>query len=139
MIYFAGKVYKSHSSKYWLIEVPDLDVMTQGVSRNDALIMIKDAVEALTGEEGIEVTVDKGSGDTFYLGSADTKTLLALMLKRRRIKSRLTLKDVASKLGARSINSYAQYEHGKSEPSLTKIQEILNAIEPGKKTVLKVA
>lgn len=40
-----GKLWKS--GKFWLIEVPAVEVMTQGYSREEALKMIADAIEGL--------------------------------------------------------------------------------------------
>jgi hypothetical protein len=42
-----GRIWKD--GKFWLVEIPILDAMTQGKSRKDALRMIEDAVTGLTG------------------------------------------------------------------------------------------
>lgn len=41
-----GKVWKD--GKFWLIEVPTLDAMTQGRTRKEALFMIEDLVLEMT-------------------------------------------------------------------------------------------
>ena len=58
-----GKLRKS--GKFWLIEVPAIEVMTQGHTRDEALAMIADAIEGLVGcyfpEEvkGFQVTIQE--------------------------------------------------------------------------------
>ncbi len=49
-----GKVWKD--GKFWLVEIPSLDVMTQGKSKKDALRMIEDAVAGLIECERLERT-----------------------------------------------------------------------------------
>ncbi len=139
MLRFEGRIRKSDTSRYWLVEVPGLDIMTQGRSRKDALAMIKDAIELLVDSKGFEIKIDKGKGEKFFVGSGDTKSLIALMLHRQRTKRNLSISEVAARMGAKSKNAYAQYEQGKSEPSLTKIQQILESMDPEAKTILKVA
>jgi len=43
MMELEGKLWKS--VKFWLVEVPAIEVMTQGHSREAALKMIKNAIE----------------------------------------------------------------------------------------------
>jgi len=43
---------------------------------------------------------------------------------------RISLADVAKKLGASSRSSYASYEQGRTEPSLSKYIELLAAVAP---------
>ncbi len=43
---------------------------------------------------------------------------------------KLSLADVAKKMGASSLNAYAAYEQGKREPSLSKLRELLAAVAP---------
>lgn len=56
-----GRLWKS--GKFWLVEVPALEVMTQGHSRKEALSMIADAIEGLvdcyfpTGSKDFKVNV----------------------------------------------------------------------------------
>ena len=137
MLTIEGHVFRD--GKYWLVEAVDLDVMTQGRSRTDALAMIKDAIELLIDKPGFEITINKGKKERFTITAKDAKTLIGFMLKRQRSKWGLTLKQVAENMGAKSINAYAQYEQGRVEPSLSKLQELLCAINPEIKAVLKTA
>ena len=47
---FVGKVFKA--GKYWAIEIPILDIATQGRTKKEAYEMIADAVESLVNKKG---------------------------------------------------------------------------------------
>ncbi len=124
---FSGKVCKE--DKFWLVEIPALDVMTQGRSKKDALFMIKDAIEELVDERGFKVkVVPSENKNEFIIYANDVAPLVALMLKRQRAKSGLSLADMQEKLHAKSRNAYAQYEQGRSVPSVQKFVQFLNAM-----------
>lgn len=69
---------------FWLAEVPILDAMTQGTSKEDALDMAKDLVETLANRPGFSVTVHAGADGNIELGSDDAAGLMALIRRRRR-------------------------------------------------------
>lgn len=123
---FNGKVWKE--GKFWLVEVPALDVMTQGKSRKNALFMIGDAIEELVDERGFRVKVTLATGDEFIISANDLAPLVALMLKRQRARNGLSLSDMQKKLHTKSRNAYAQYEQGRSVPSVQKLVEFLAAM-----------
>ena len=62
--------------------------------------------------------------------------LTALLLQRQRMKQGLTLSEVAKRLGAKSINSYARYEQGRSVPSIDKFYQLLSALSEDNSFVL---
>lgn len=135
---FEGRVFKS--GKIWSVEVPTLDVVTQGKSKKNAYFMIKDAVELLVDHTGFEVEVTPLSGDKFLLRagrSEDDKYLVALLLKQQRAKYGLSLSQVAEKLGI-TKHAYAQYEQARSLPSLTKIEEFVYAMSKHAHLVVNV-
>lgn len=136
---FEGRVWKVKGSKYWLVEVPLLDVMTQGTSKKDAFHMISDAIEILVDRVGFKVNVRPISEDLFTVGANKESTLIAFMLKRQREAHNLTLIEVARRLGQKSPNAYARYEQGKSAPTVEKLNELMKAIDPGFEPVLKIA
>jgi predicted RNase H-like HicB family nuclease len=136
---FEGHVWKDKKSKYWLIEVPLLDVMTQGVSKKDAYTMIADAIESLVGRKGFEVDVRPLNKELFTVGASIESVMVALMLKRQREFHRLTLLEVAQRLGQKSPNAYARYEQGKSLPTVEKLNTLMKAIDPGCEPILKIA
>jgi hypothetical protein len=131
---FAGRVFKI--GRYWAVEVPILDVVTQGRTKQDALVMIADAVRILVGKPGVTVDVYPGSGDRFEIGSRDPAALTALLLRRARQRAGLSLAQVATRLGATSVNAYARYEQGRSVPSVAKLSQLFSAVSQHRDLVL---
>lgn len=80
---------------FWLAEVPILDAMTQGTSKEDALDMVKDMVEMLANRPSFSVTVHSCPDDNIELGSDDVRGLVALILQRQRTRNGLSLPEVA--------------------------------------------
>lgn len=123
-----GRVWKDN--KVWLAEVPILDVLTQGKSRKDALNMIREAIELLVNKKMFSVQVGFDRDEEFFVQTNMPALLLALMLKRQRAKQGLSIREVSTRMHATSPNAYAQYEWGKSEPSLSKLEQLIKAIMP---------
>ena len=123
---FAGRVFKE--GKFWAIEVPILGIVTQGRTKKDAFEMIADAIEALVNKPEFKIDVFPRKGDYFEIGSADQGTLIAFLLRRQRAKRGLSLSDVTRLLGAKSQNTYARYEQGKSIPTVSKLNQLLTAV-----------
>ena len=121
-----GKVWKDKG--VWLIEVPAIDLMTQGKSKKDAFLMLKDAIHSLQKRKKLKIKLEKTSHDFFYVSCPNIKELVAFILFRLRTKSGLSLNEVREKLGVKSKNSYAQYEQGRAEPTLSKMEELLKAL-----------
>jgi predicted RNase H-like HicB family nuclease len=122
---FEGRLWKE--GKFWLIEAPMLDVMTQGKTRASALAMLQEAVELLADREAFSVSV-KLRGEGVTVSSEDTAALIALALRRQRLKHGLSLADVAARPKQASRNSYARYEQGRSVPSVEKLEELFRAV-----------
>jgi predicted RNase H-like HicB family nuclease len=131
---YAGRIAKV--DKYWAIEVPILDVITQGRSKKEAYGMIADAIETLVNKEGFKVNVYPGEGEYFEIDSDDPTTLLALLLKRKRVKHGLTLVEASKRLGSSSHNAYARYEQGKIKPTVQMFDRLLKAVSPEKEYVI---
>ncbi len=131
---FYGKVYKD--GKFWLAEVLLLDAMTQGHTRKEAFVMVKDLLETLVNRADFSVTVHPGKHGDFEVSSNDPRGLISLFLRRQRERSGLSLSEAAERLGAKSRNAYARYERGTSMPSLEKLGELYKAVAPGKDIVL---
>ncbi len=132
---FEGNIWKE--KKHWLVEVPILDVMTQGRTRKEALAMLGDAIEALVDQKGFKVDVYPVDRHCLEVGSRDVATIIAFMLRRWRQKHRLSLAQIAEQLGQGSRNAFARYEQGAAVPTVTKLAELLSAIEPGHDFVLR--
>lgn len=122
-----GRVWKDKN--FWLIEVPTMDLMTQGKSRKEAFEMLKDAIKSLQKKKPFPVKLEEKNQEYFYVLSSDIKALIAFILFRLRTKSGLSLEDVRVRLGVKSKNAYAQYEQGRAEPTLSKMEELLKALD----------
>ena len=125
---FSGKIYKD--GKFWLAEIPILDLMTQGRTKREAYEMVADMLDTMVNQKDFEITVFKGKKDTFEVGSSDAKYFVRLLLQRKRELSGLSLSQVAIRLGMSSRNTYARYEQGKSVPSVEKLNDLLRAVCP---------
>jgi predicted RNase H-like HicB family nuclease len=123
---FAGRVFKE--GRFWAVEVPLLAVATQGKSLSDALEMIADAVEELVAAPDFKAHVFAVSEETFELGSNDDAALTALLLRRTRARSGMSLAQAAARLGEKSVNGYARYEQGKSVPGIKKLSRLFAAV-----------
>ncbi len=130
----AGRVFKR--GRFWTVEVPILDIATQGHSQKEAYEMIADAIESLVNKEGFRIEVFPGKGQYFEVGATDLATLTGFLLHRQRIKQGLTLMKAAKRLGVRSHNTYARHEKGESSPSLEKLRQLLSALSPDNDFVL---
>jgi len=125
---FSGTIYKD--GKFWLAEIPILDLMTQGRTKKETYEMVADMLESLINKEGFRAEIFKGIKDRFEVGSSEPRHMISLLLQRKRKISRLSLSQVAGKMGTTSRNSYARYEQGKSVPSMEKLNELLHAVCP---------
>jgi DNA-binding XRE family transcriptional regulator len=134
-----GRIWKSETSRYWLVEVQDLDVLTEGFSRRDAAEMLRDAIESLVNRDGFRVRVTVSRDGRCKVGSNDDAVLLAFMLQRLRQREGLSVREVARRLGAKSPNAYAQYETGRVAPSIDTLSRLLAALNPDFEPVLRVA
>lgn len=138
-----GRLWKS--GKFWFIEVPPIDVCTQGHTREEALSMIEDAIETLVGgyfpnletKDFKVFAIDYKKGN---IGITTTKSSLmaSLSLIRQREVSKSTVRDVSQRLGSKSPNSYAQYERGKMRISLDQYERLLQAVNPNQHFYLRV-
>ncbi len=125
---FSGKIYKD--SKFWLAEIPILDLMSQGRTKKEAYEMVADMLESLVNKDEFKIEIYKGKKDNFEVGSLEPKHMVSLLLQRKRELSGLSLAQVASRLGMKSRNTYARYEQGHSVPSVEKLNELLSAVCP---------
>lgn len=132
-----GRLWKD--GKYWLIEVPALNAMTQGRTRKEAYVMIKDLLETMVDRPGFKARVYRCPGGRFEVGANDVRALVALLLRRQREKKGLSLADAARRLHQKSRNAYARYEQGRAVPTVEKLEELLKAIAPDEELVWRMA
>lgn len=138
-----GRVWRDTDSAWWLVEIFFLDVMTQGKTRKDALEMIKDAVMELLIESyedlldaQFHLSVTLYENGVIGIGASDEKLLFALGLKRQRLRSGSTIREVSNRLKSKSPNAYARYERAQARPSLEKYAELLHAANPQRRPLL---
>ena len=86
--------------------------------------MIADAIESLVNRPGFSVKVFEGKDGEFEIGASDEAALTAFLLRRARVRSGLTLAEVAARFGEKSINGYARYEQGRTIPSIKKLSQL---------------
>lgn len=78
---FAGSIRKGE--RYWLAEVPSIDLMTQGETKREALDMTLDAIVTLVDKSGFKVEICGEEADgVFGVRSADTQAFVNLSLER---------------------------------------------------------
>ena len=70
------------------------------------------------------------------MGASDEKLLFALGLKRQRLRSGSTIRDVSKRLKSKSPNAYARYERAQARPSIEKYAELLHAANPARRPLL---
>lgn len=134
---FEGRI--ERDGRFWLVEIPAFDALTQGRTKREAYAMAKDLLETMADTPGFEVRVYPGGKKTFEIGANQLRVLLALLLRRQRERQGLTLADVAKRLGQRSRNAYARYEQGKAMPTVEKLEELLKAVAPDQEIVWRIA
>ena len=134
---FQGKAFKN--GKFWLADIPFLELMTQGRTKKELLLMVEDLIVTLADKKEFEVNVKCTKDGILEIGSNDNKVMIGLLLKRKRQLNNLTIKQVAERMGSTSKNAYARYEQGKTLPSIDKLQDLLNATGPFSDLVISQA
>jgi len=115
------------SGRWWAIEIPALEIFTQGKSKADALVMAASAIDDLAGRS--LGTSARFEGERILIHSKDVAGLVAMVLKHKRSRAGLSLNDVAKRLGGKSPNTYARYERGSSMPSVEVLDRLLAAVD----------
>jgi len=84
-----GKIWKSGDT--WLVEVPSIDVCTQGHSREDALKMISDAIEVLIDgyfpeedTKNFKITVRDSGKKKIFITTNNNSLMMSFSLIRQR-------------------------------------------------------
>lgn len=123
---FKGRMQKD--GRYWAVWVESLNVFTQGKSKSDAYFMIKDAIKELMADRDFALNIESISSGEFYVSSPDSKRLVGFALQRNKDKRDLTYEDLRKKLDAKSRNEFRAYESGKTDPTLSKLEKLLNVV-----------
>ena len=127
-----GEITKS--GPYYAALLESLGAYGQGRTRKaacDALAAtVLDYVADRGAIDGFEVYVVEDGDVTVRVTSNDPARLIALLLRRQRELHEMSLADVATATGAKSRNGWAQYEQGRVEPSITKLDNLLETVAP---------
>ncbi len=123
--------------KWWAVEVPLLNLFTQGRTKKEAFEMVVDAVRLLADDDSLEIDLFRTGGDSFELGSDDKAAFYGLLLRRQRQAHGLSLRDVAERMGMKSRNAYARYEQGRAVPTIQKFADLLKAVNPKVELVVR--
>lgn len=134
---FEGRVKKE--GRFWVIEIPAFDAMTQGRTKREAFEMAVDLIETMADAKGFRVRAYPSRGETFEIEANHIGTLVALLLRRQRERQGLTLADAAQRLGQSSPNAYARYEQGQVMPGVEKLEQLLKAIAPDQRIIWRFA
>ena len=134
-----GKLEKKAGEKIWGVDIPEIGIFTQGRTKKDACKMAKEAIELVVNLEEFKVIIEPAQNNNFFIIPNNIGPILAMILRQKRIDNGLSIRDVASRLGQSSPNSYGRYENGKNIPTIEKFDELLAAIDPGLSSILRVA
>ena len=132
---FEGTV--TRDGKWWLAEIPLLHAMTQGRTKKEALEMAADWLETMIDRKGFRATVFPTGKNGFEVAGSDAAAMTALLLRRRRAASGTSLRDIATRLGSSSRNSYSRYERGDAIPTVEKLDALLKATSPNGDYVIR--
>ena len=94
---FEGRIRKD--GRFWLVEIPAFDAVTQGRTKREALTMAEDLIETMADARGFQVTAYPMGGEIFEIEANSVGTLIALLLRRQRERHGLTLNEAAERLG----------------------------------------
>ena len=78
---FQGKAFKN--DKFWLADIPLLELMTQGRTKKELLLMVEDLFLTLADKEGFEVNVKCSKDGILEIASNDNKVMADLLLERQ--------------------------------------------------------
>jgi hypothetical protein len=123
--------------RYWETKIPDLGIFTQGKTEKDAYAMAADAICTLIDKKDFKVEVLPLGGGRFLISANDPTPLIGRWLYRLRVKSGLTIREAAERLGALSPEAWARYESGRASPTIEKLAELLHAVDPKARFTLK--
>ncbi len=132
----AGKYTKE--GKFWVAEIPFINMMDQGRTKKECLEMIKSAIEELISETNFKCRVEDLGTNEFVLSSDDSKTLCCFILKRLREGHGLTIREVARQLGLKSHTEYARHEAGKTAMTFETFNHYVEVISE-KEIFIKIA
>lgn len=131
-----GRIWKE--GKFWLVEIPALDLMTQGLSKAEAYRIAGTVVEDVVGKRGFNVTVHKVGADGFVLEPNDSGEMIALLLRRQRMKKGISVREASRLMGSKSPNAWGAYEQGKCAPTLDQLERMIRALNKKTQVTIRI-
>ena len=120
----------------WIAEIPMLYTVLSTKPGEDKNTLISN-IKNLADQSEIDISFVAGEQpENFFFEVKNIDKFLPIILKRTRLAKKLSIRDVTTKLGYTSRNSYAQYEYGKTKLTFSKYLEFLEAMDPNTKVVL---
>jgi predicted RNase H-like HicB family nuclease len=129
-MYIQGLLIKnSETGRFYAVEIPALDIHTQGRTKKEAMAMAKDAVEMVIDKKGFNIATKATSAMTFVIMFTDFKAVIPVMLRRLRESKGYSLEYMATQLKQKSINGYARYEKREGTlPNAKRLNEMLEIL-----------
>ncbi|MBX9838727.1 MAG: helix-turn-helix domain-containing protein [Silvanigrellaceae bacterium] len=123
--------YKTTDS-YIIGVIPLLDLREVGKSKEELFDKLTNRIKLLfneiSNEETLcEIIIDDLNNSDFEIYSNDLNLFSSLLIKSLRSIEKETQEKIATRLKM-SRTSYKQYEEGKREPSISKFNELINAL-----------
>ena len=112
---------------YWIAEIKELEVMTQGKTQKELIFMIQDLMQEMLFdqfEEKIECCISNKTKNSATLFIPDHYAIPLVLKRLRSIKGK-TIKEISNICGFKSKNAYAQYEQGRRMPSIEQFSKFL--------------
>ena len=125
----------SYEDSWWGASVTQLGAHAMGTTREGVKKALATTISEIAAHypalEGLKVEIDDDGENTLMVSSPDPARLTALLIRHQRDEMAMSLAEVAKATGAKSRNGWAQYEQGLHEPSPSKLQSMLDAVDSG--------
>ncbi len=128
----------SKEGKFWISEIPFINMMDQGKTKIESLKMMKASVEELINQDAFSCQVEDLGHNEFVISSNDSKTLCCFILRRLREGRGLSIREVANQLGNKSHTEYARHETGKTAMTFETFNHYVEIISE-KELLIKIA
>jgi len=135
------KVKTAGSENLWVSSFPIIGIQERGESRDVAIQSLLRAIETQLScvDERREIQGLKWqeSGKSTGIQSKDLVLFVSLILRFLRVRSALSIRDVAKAMDNRTPRSYAQYEDGSRLPKMETLEKLFNVFSPGTTLILR--
>jgi hypothetical protein len=96
--------------------------------KKEALAMMGDLVRTMVDDSSYEIDIALVEKKQFAMRVKNALPLVALIISRSRGASKKTLAELAENIGLKSPNSIHQYEAGKHDTGVSRLNELLDAM-----------